>query len=403
MNRGKFRLEIFAPELQRAGVVRGHVFVVEEIQIPGRDHRLGDAGVAHQERPGKNVLLDKIHTVAEDRILAVRTQDRLQGEKAVRLEHLVDFFEVAVHVAVSDRLEHLDRNHLVEASPDGAVVAEENLDLVREPGCLDPLRRLGKLFLGDRHRGDSAMVVPGRVNAEAAPAASDFQNFVGRREVEFPAQQVVFPDLRGFQRGFGGVKIPARIRHRGVEPELEEFVAEVVVVADVFPAGGEAVRAAPVDGAVHEVQDVEDSGSPRAVGLQRFGIAGVQDEPGDDFGDVGSFPLGRHEAFRKSDGPEKHAAPEEGFLEDPDVRVEPVVDAAINLLGPIGQNDRQRAVLQLGKTIEDQIPEDHFVGRLRARSKVGAGRSQAARSMSTLPPRWSFPAASTASTMRARG
>jgi hypothetical protein len=79
----QFHLEILPPTTKGARVVRGHVFVFKEIQIPAGCHSLCDARVTHKERPGKNMLLNKIHSVAEDRILTVRTEDRLKTQQTL--------------------------------------------------------------------------------------------------------------------------------------------------------------------------------------------------------------------------------------------------------------------------------------------------------------------------------
>ena len=204
------------------------------------------------------------------------------------------------------------------------------------------------------------MVVPRCVNAEPAPSASDFQNLIGGGKVEFPAEQVVFPDLRGFEGGLGRIEISARVGHRRIEPEFEEFVTEVVVLADVLQTGLEAVRAASMDGAVDDVQNVEDPGASCAVGLQRVGLGGVQDEPRNDFGDVRRFPLGRQKTLRKTDRAEKHAAPEEGRLDNPHLRVNAGINTAEFLLCAVGQRERKRTVFEFGETLENQAAEDHI-------------------------------------------
>ena len=75
----EFFLEGLAPALERERVVRRHVLVVEKIQVAAGAEGLADAGVAHKKRAGEDVLLDEIHAVAEDGVLVVGAEDRLQA------------------------------------------------------------------------------------------------------------------------------------------------------------------------------------------------------------------------------------------------------------------------------------------------------------------------------------
>ena len=71
------------------------------------------------------------------------------------------------------------------------------------------------------------------------------------------AEFIVFPALGGFERLVGRLEIRAGIGHGVVEPELEEFVAEIVVLADVFPAHGAAVRPTQMEGAIDGIEQIE--------------------------------------------------------------------------------------------------------------------------------------------------
>ena len=133
----EFFLEGLAPAFESQSVVRRHVLVVEKIQVAAGAEGLGDAGVAHEERAGEDVLLDEIHAVAEDGVLVVGAEDRLEAGETARGEERVDFREVAVHIFVAHSFEHFDRGDFVELPAQVAVVAQEDLDFFAEPGGLD--------------------------------------------------------------------------------------------------------------------------------------------------------------------------------------------------------------------------------------------------------------------------
>jgi hypothetical protein len=75
----EFFLEGLAPAFESQRVVWRHVLVVEKIQVAAGAEGLGDAGVAHEKRAGEDVFLDEIHAVAEDGVLVVGAEDRLQA------------------------------------------------------------------------------------------------------------------------------------------------------------------------------------------------------------------------------------------------------------------------------------------------------------------------------------
>ena len=240
--------------MEGEGVVGGHVFIFEEVQVTAGCHGAGDAGVAHEERPGEDVLLDKIHAIAEDGILVVGAEDCLKAEEALWMQEFVDFSEVAVHIAIADGFKHFDGGNFIKAATEVAVVAKQDLDSIAEPRFLNAARGFVVLLAGDGDGGDFAAVVFGGVHAESAPTASDFQDAVGGNEVQAFAEFIVFPALSGFERLVGRFEIRAGIGHGGIEPELEEFVAEVVVLADVFPTHIAAVRPTQVESAVGSIE-----------------------------------------------------------------------------------------------------------------------------------------------------
>ena len=109
------------------------------------------------------------------------------------------------------------------------------------------------MLLGDRYGGHFAAVVASSVHTEAAPPRADFQHAVGRNDMQTPAEFVVFPDLCCLQALIGIFKIGARIGHRGIQPEFEEVVAQVVVFPDVLLAHRTAIVTLEVEGSIESI------------------------------------------------------------------------------------------------------------------------------------------------------
>ena len=95
------------------------------------------------------------------------------------------------------------------------------------------LARERRLLARDRQSRDPTAVRRRGMEREAAPAAADLQHVVGLVELELRAEALEFRALRFGQRDLGRGENRARVRHRLVEHQLEELVAEVVVVGDV--------------------------------------------------------------------------------------------------------------------------------------------------------------------------
>ena len=91
---------------------------------------------------------------------------------------------------------------------------------------------------------------------EAAPPAADLEHVVAGRELQLIADTLQLRALRICERRVLLGEDPAGVRHRLVEHQREELVAEVVVVGDVPPRAQQpvaAVRARPrLDHPAHE-------------------------------------------------------------------------------------------------------------------------------------------------------
>ena len=151
-------------------------------------------------------------------------------------------------LAQADRLDHLDRRDLRVAAAMQPVVLLDDLDQMLEARRANPFARQLRLGGRDRQAGHAGAVLARRREGERAPAAADLEQVVVRAEVELLADAAELAALRVGERLVGLVEDGARVRHRLVEHQLEEIVAEVVVVPNV-PAGAQqplpAARARP--------------------------------------------------------------------------------------------------------------------------------------------------------------
>ena len=143
--------------------------------------------------------------------------------------------EVGAEVLPADRLDHLDRDELVVAPAQLAVVVAAG----RSRGPRAP-PRAPAASANSRCSRDRVVVVTRqpRVEAactrEAAPAGPDLEHVVGRPEVELVADPLELRPRGLGERHVAPLEDRARVHHRLVEHQLEQRVAEVVVGGDVL-------------------------------------------------------------------------------------------------------------------------------------------------------------------------
>ena len=169
---------------------------------------------------------------------------------------------------------------------------------VGEPGVGDAPARAGQLVRRDRGRGDTAAVAGRGVDGEGAPARADLEQVVLGTEPEHAAEPVDLGDARLLQGGVGALEDPAGVGHGGVEHELEEVVAQVVVVGDVAAAAGPRVAA---EGVPDGVDRASQGGQPS---LQAVHGGHVSRHQADHRGEVGGVPLAGGVGLR---GPQRAA------------------------------------------------------------------------------------------------
>ena len=121
-----------------------------------------------------------------------------------------------------------------------------------------------------RHRdaGHAAAPRAGRMHGKAAPPGTDFEHVIGRANAQGLAPSLELPLLRDGQRLVGRLEHGARIGQRRIQERREQFVAEVVVRADVAAAAAPAVPAANVQPVVRQVGQ-RATATSRAAGTPR--------------------------------------------------------------------------------------------------------------------------------------
>ncbi|MNN60623.1 hypothetical protein D3C81_1758170 [compost metagenome] len=136
---------------------------------------------------------------------------------------------------MADGFDHLDRNQLVEAPAQVAVVLAQHRDALRKAQRLHPLQGMGVLRFGQRRGGDAAAIPGGSMDGQAAPAGADFQQVFVGFEFQLLADAFKLVQLRLLQGLLGALELRRRVHHGWVEQAFEQSVAQVVVGQDVAP------------------------------------------------------------------------------------------------------------------------------------------------------------------------
>ncbi|KAJ8574963.1 hypothetical protein ON010_g4243 [Phytophthora cinnamomi] len=220
-------LEALVPAHERLVVVRAEVVHVlhDELALREGDHlRHG-----RQEAVGEDVLEDP----ELDRHLdGAVGGDAVHQREAVVLEAALDHAVVLIQVLEAHGLDHGDGHDAVELAVHLAVVTVLEAREVAHALALGPLAGALELLVGDGDARDVHAVLLGQEAAEAAPAAADLEHAHARLELELLGDQVQLVALRGVQvvLVLDALPVRARVLHVRVKPELEEVVAQVVVV-----------------------------------------------------------------------------------------------------------------------------------------------------------------------------
>ena len=133
------------------------------------------------------------------------------------------------------------------------------------------------------------------MDGEPAPAGADLEQVIRRREVELAADALEFRDLCLVQRRVGAFENAARIRHRLVEEQCEQVVAEIVVRGDVAPAAVGTVAVQPVQHAAQRRR------RDRRAAFHGLHDVAVGDEQADERSQVVAAPVAAHEGLAAAD------------------------------------------------------------------------------------------------------
>ena len=139
---------------------------------------------------------------------------------------------VEVELRLADVLDHADAcNRVVGLAADLAVVGDADLDAFGEPRFLDMLASAHRLRLRERDADDVHPVRACGVDGERAPAATNVEHGLAGLEAELGADELELRLLRLFE-GLGAAREDrAAVGEARSEEQLEELVADVVVVA----------------------------------------------------------------------------------------------------------------------------------------------------------------------------
>src|SRR5579884_4112401 len=181
-HRRQAALEAAAPGGERAGVAVADVLEMKQLEIARARRRAKHRADRRDEAARKDMTLDEVDRPQRLRVAVVLDRDRLDQGHAVGAEQVADLAKIVLEVVMADRLDHLDRDQLVVAAGEVAVVLAQHRDPVLEPGRA--YARAGELVLlaRDRRGGHVAAVAPRRVQGETAPAAAELDHAIARRQ-----------------------------------------------------------------------------------------------------------------------------------------------------------------------------------------------------------------------------
>ncbi len=230
------RGEVPLPAPECLDVVRGQVLEPDRLHVGAASDVAGDHLERGQAAAREDVGVDERPRRLLDLVGAVVDRDRLEQHRAVVREEFRALREERTDVAPADGLDHLDRDELVVASGQVAVVAEEHRDPILQPGPADNGDRVVVLLARDRGRRDPATARRSGVDGQGSPPRPDLEQVVPRAKVEPVADQLELGQLGVLERRRALGEHRARVAHRPVEHPREQLVAKVVVGGDVAPA-----------------------------------------------------------------------------------------------------------------------------------------------------------------------
>src|SRR5690349_2770311 len=130
-------------------------------------------------------------------------------------------------------LHHSDTGDLVERGvAQCPIVADFDIDAVRESIADDSPPRQSRLLLAERDSRRPNTVVPSRMHRERAPAAADVEQSFSSLEAKLSTHEIELRGLRFVERLDSPLEVRARVHHLAIEPERVEVVPNVIVEAN---------------------------------------------------------------------------------------------------------------------------------------------------------------------------
>ena len=204
---------------------------------------------------------------------------------------------------------------------------------------------------------------------ESAPAGADLHQPLAGLQGELAAHRVELGQRRLVQRRMRGLEDAAGIRHRLVEEQAEEVVAEVVVSGDVAPAALRAVVVEPVQDAPQRRAD------DRQTGIHGVHPVAVDHHDAHQRGQVVAGPVAPDVGLAGADRPAEGGVRPELRLPDLDRRGQvaargaPAEDALLAVL-----DDAQFAFRQAREMAEHRLAAEPLDGAGRKTPGAARGR-----------------------------
>lgn len=133
----QIEVKAVSPLAEGFGVIAPEVPQLMDDEPPVLLHQLVEPVLRQQERPGKDMLLDKVDARPECLVTAVGAGDELEGHEAIGFEEPVAAFAEGRMILMTDRFEHLDGDNLAVFAGEIAVVAEADIHEMGETLACD--------------------------------------------------------------------------------------------------------------------------------------------------------------------------------------------------------------------------------------------------------------------------
>ena len=317
-------------------------------------HRLQAGGriLARQRRrrgqhaAGEDIALDEIGAAAVVGEVAIGERDHLQPGAPVRCQARAQLGEEGGPVALAHRLEHLDRGQAVEAAGDVAIVLKPDLDPLGQARLEDALLRQLVLCPGHGDAGDAGAELPCGEDGEGTPAAADLEQPVPRRQADEPGETTALVELRLLQLLLVRLEARGRIEHGGVEPGVEEGVAEIVVGVDVAAAALAVVAAQRV------LQPAQPAVRPAAVIAAAPGVLVAVQEL-EQRRQIVAIPVAGDVALGEADAAAQEIAAGDAAIGEAQARLGPGLVTTEAARGAVGEAQVQAAAPEVPRQRQD--------------------------------------------------